>query len=78
MPYLIPTPDEIAAMGKRERDQWAKRLGVTRTQLAETRAYLSHGETVREEATVWERIIGPDPDAALHLAELEAIVGMST
>ena len=75
MPILIPTPAEVAAMGKRERDQWAKRMGVTRVQVAETKAALSHGELVRKEATVWERIIGPDPDAADHWAQLAAIVG---
>ena len=72
MPMLVPTAQEVQNMGKREREAWAKRMGVTQVQIAETRAELRHCEYVRREATLWERIIGPDPDAAAHREALEA------
>ena len=66
MPYVIPTADEVAHMGKRERDQWRKRMGVTLRGVEQTKQLLTYGDNVYEAATLWERIIGPDPDWREH------------
>lgn len=72
MPLVIPTPDEVARMGKRERDAWRRRLGVTMRQAQETRRILEYGEVTMDQARHWERVIGPDPEWERHQAELVA------
>lgn len=66
MPYLIPTADEIAHMDKRQRDQWRKRMGVTLRGVEQSKLLLQYGDVVYEQATLWERIIGSDPDWREH------------
>lgn len=70
MPLLIPTPDEVARMSQRDRAKWRKRMDITLAQANQTRLLLQYGEATRMQAKVWERLIGPDPDAARHQAEL--------
>lgn len=70
MPIVIPTPDEVARMGKRERDRWRKRMGVVLRDAEQTRQLLSYGDVVREQAHLWERIYGLDPDWRAHRATL--------
>ena len=70
MPIVIPTPDEIEAMDKRQRDAWRKRMGITQRQVQQTVNLLTYGESVINQARVWFDIYGPDPDAQKHQAEL--------
>lgn len=70
MPIIIPTPEEIARMGERERAKWRKRMGVALREVEQSRQVLAYGELVREQATVWERIYGLDPDWRQHQREL--------
>lgn len=72
MPIIIPTPDEVARMGKRERDAWRRRLGVTMRQAQETRRILEYGEVTMDQARHWERLMGRDPEWQRHQAELIA------
>lgn len=70
MPIVIPTPDEIEAMDKRQRDAWRKRMGLTQRQVQQTVNLLTYGESVINQARLWFDIYGPDPDAQKHQAEL--------
>ena len=70
MPIVIPTPDEIEAMDKRQRDAWRKRMGITQRQVQQTVNLLTYGESAVAQARVWFDIYGPDPDAQKHQAEL--------
>ena len=70
MPIVIPTPDEIEAMDKRQRDAWRKRMGLTQRQVQQTLNLLTYGESVINQARLWFDIYGPDPDAQKHQAEL--------
>jgi hypothetical protein len=70
MPIVIPTPDEVAAMDKRQRDAWRKRMGLVQRQVAQSATLLTYGESVVTQARLWFDIYGPDPDAAQHQAEL--------
>lgn len=72
MPLIIPTPDEVQRMSERDRAKWRKRMGITLHQANQTRQLLEFGSVTMNQAKVWERIIGPDPEADRHQAELLA------
>lgn len=74
MPILIPTADEIQRMDARARAAWNKRLGTVMHQMNQTRHAADIGGEVRRQAYLWFQLLGPDPDAEQHRAELlEAI-----
>ena len=70
MPIIIPTAGELERMDKRERAAWRKRMGIVRRQVDETTRMLSYGSMMQSQAEVWFRLLGPDPDALQHQAEL--------
>jgi hypothetical protein len=72
MPIVIPTAGELERMDKRQRAEWRKRMGIVRRQVEETTRMLSYGSMVQSQAEVWFRLLGPDPDALQHQAELLA------
>lgn len=72
MPIVIPTAGELERMDKRQRTEWRKRMGIVRRQVEETTRMLSYGSMMQSQAEVWFRLLGPDPDALQHQAELLA------
>jgi hypothetical protein len=78
MPIIIPTADEIERMDSRQRAALAKRYKNDWARAAKSVQILTYGSIVglqiANEAREIEKAIGPDPDAAAHVAALlEAI-----
>ena len=82
MPIVIPTADEMTRMSAYARQRTARRLARHQAQIdlvhspyawdATTGDVAEWGRIVREEAATRLALIGPDPDAARHRAELLA------
>lgn len=77
MPIVIPTAGELDQMDKRQRDAWRRRMGLAQRQVQQTTQLLTYGSLVQAQAEVWFRLIGPDPDAARHQADLLAALNES-